>query len=120
MTSRLLDRDMMPNMMNPNMADVNKMGQTMYSNLMGHRGMTSTIIENEMPSIRMGQDMSTSMMERNMMGQDLYSNAMDNNNKMMASNILMGGNMNQMTPLSRMSQRMQIETMPSQSLNRFF
>ena len=75
-------------------------------------GMTSSI---------MGQDISSNMMEsRNMMGQDLYSNAMENNNKMMSSNILMGGNMNQMTPLSRMSQRMQIETMPSQSLNRFF
>merc|ERR1719293_211056 len=111
---------MMPNMINPNM-DVNKMGQTMYSNLMGHRGMTSTIMEIEMPSIRMGQDMSTSMTERNMMGQDLYSNAMDNNNKMMASNIMMSGNINQIAPLNRMSQkRMMIETMPSQSLNRFF
>jgi len=120
MTSRLLDRDMMPNMMNPNM-DVNKMGQTMYSNLMGHRGMTSTIMENEMPSIRMGQDISSNIMEnRNMMGQDLYSDAMENNNKMMASNVMRSGNINQMAPLNRMSQRMQIETMPSQSLNRFF
>jgi len=107
-TSSMLDREML---MNPNM-DVNIMGQSMLSNMMGRSGMTSSI---------MGQDISSNMMEsRNMMGQDLYSNAMDNNNKMMSSNILMGGNMNQMTPLSRMSQRMQIETMPSQSLNRFF
>merc|ERR1712241_1382002 len=104
-TSSMLDREML---MNPNM-DVNIMGQSMLSNMMGRSGMTSSI---------MGQDISSNMMEsRNMMGQDLYSNAMENNNKMMSSSILMGGNMNQMTPLSRMSQRMQIETMPSQSLN---
>merc|ERR1711973_630714 len=110
-TSSMLDRDMLTNMMNPNM-DVNMMGQTMHSNMMGRSGMTSSIMD---------QDISSNMMEnRNMMGQDLYSNAMENNNKMMSSNILMGGNMNQMTPLSRMSQRMQIQTMPSQSLNRFF
>merc|ERR1712136_73634 len=96
---------------NPNM-NVNIMGQSMQSNMMGPSGMTSSI---------MGQDISSNVMEsRNMMGQDLYSNALENNNNMMSSNILMGGNMNQMTPLSRMSQRMQIETMPSQSLNRFF
>merc|ERR1719356_2027883 len=107
----MLGRDMLTDMMNPNM-DVNIMGQSMLSNMMGRSGMTSSI---------MGQDISSNMMEsRNMMGQDLYSNAMENNNKMMSSSILMGGNMNQMTPLSRMSLRMQIETMPSQSLSRFF
>jgi len=110
-TSSMLDRDMLNDMMNPNM-DVNIMGQSMQSNMMGRSGMTSSI---------MGQDISSNMMEsRNMMGQDLYSNAMDNNNKMMASNIMMSGNINQIAPLNRMSQRMQIETMPSQSLNRFF
>jgi len=110
-TSSMLGRDMLNDMMNPNM-DVNIMGQSMQSNMMGRSGMTSSI---------MGQDISSNMMEsRNMMGQDLYSNAVDNNNKMMSSNIMMGGNMNQMTPLNRMSQRMQIETMPSESLNRFF
>merc|ERR1711973_978738 len=110
-TSSMLDRDMLTNMMNPNM-DVNMMGQTMHSNMMGRSGMTSSIMD---------QDISSNMMEnRNMMGHDLYSNAMENNNKMMSSNILMGGNMNQMASLNRMSQRMQIQTMPSQSLNRFF
>jgi len=120
-TSSMLDRNMLTNMMNPNM-DVNMMGQTMYTNMMGRGGMTPTpsMMETEMSSIMSGQDISSNMMERNMMGQDLHSNAMGSHNKMMSSNILMSGNMNQMTPLNRMSQRMQIETMPSESINNFF
>merc|ERR1712038_1332174 len=90
------------------------MGQTMYTNKMGQRDMVSNLRN---PSL-LRSDMSANLMERGMMGQDIYSNVMDNRNKMMSSNVVMG--QNQMTPLNRMSQRMQIETMPSQSLNRFF
>merc|ERR1712098_311209 len=106
--------------------------QTMYTNMMGQGKMTSNMNAKEMPSIIMGQDMSSNLMERNMMGQemssnmiernmmgqDMYSNTMDD--KIASSNIIMSRGMNQMTPLNRMSQRMRIETMPSQSLNRFF
>merc|ERR1712241_1136957 len=100
------------------MGDENMIDQTMYTNMMGQGKMTSNMNAKEMPSIIMGQDMSSNLMERNMMGQDMYSNAMDD--KIASSNIIMSRGMNQMTPLNRMSQRMQIETMPSQSLNRFF
>merc|ERR1719356_2235814 len=91
-----------------------KMGQTMYTNKMGQHDMVSNLRN---PSL-LRSDMSADLMERGMIGQDIYSNVMDNRNKMMSSNVVMG--QNQMTPLNRMSQRMQIETMPSQSLNRFF
>merc|ERR1711963_49084 len=131
MTSNMMGRDLSTSMINRNM-DVNMIDQTMYTNMMGQGKMTSNINAKEMPSIIMGQDMSSNlmernmmgqdmlsnMMERNMMGQDMYSNAMDN--KIASSNIMMSGGMSQMTPLNRMSQRMQIETMPSQSLSRFF
>jgi len=131
MTSNMMGRDLSTSMINRNM-DVNMIDQTMYTNMMGQGKMTSNMNAKEMPSIimgqdmssnlmernMMGQDMSSNMIERNMMGQDMYSNAMDN--KIASSNIIMSRGMNQMTPLNRMSQRMQIETMPSQSLNRFF
>jgi len=131
MTSNMMGRDLSTSMINRNM-DENMIDQTMYTNMMGQGKMTSNMNAKEMPSIIMGQDMSSNLMERNMMGQemssnmiernmmgqDMYSNAMDN--KIASSNIIMSRGMNQMTPLNRMSQRMQIETMPSQSLNRFF
>jgi len=131
MTSNMMGRGLSTDMINRNM-DMNMMDQTMYTNMMGQGKMTTNMNTKEMPSIimgqdmssnvmernMMGQDMSSNMMERNMMGQDMYSNAMDN--KIASSNIMMSRGMNQMTPLNRMSQRMQIETMPSQSLNRFF
>merc|ERR1719356_2186875 len=117
MTSNMMGRDLSTSMINRNM-DENMIDQTMYTNMMGQGKMTSNMNAKEMPSIIMGQDMSSNLMERNMMGQDMYSNAMDN--MIAASNIIMSRGMNQMTPLNRMSQRMQIETMPSQSLNRFF
>jgi len=117
MTSNMMGRDLSTSMINRNM-DENMIDQTMYTNMMGQGKMTSNMNAKEMPSIIMGQDMSSNLMERNMIGQDMYSNAMDN--MIAASNIIMSRGMNQMTPLNRMSQRMQIETMPSQSLNRFF
>merc|ERR1712226_1431472 len=106
MTSSIMGPDMSTYMMSRN-RDMPVMGQTMYTNKMNLRDMISNV---GMPSLMREQDISSDMMERNMMGQDLYSNTM--------SNIMMA--QNQMTPLNRMSQRMQIKTMPSQSLTRFF
>merc|ERR1711973_100986 len=119
MTSSILGRDRLTNInMRKQNMDVPMTRQNMYTNMMGSRDMTS------MPALLMGQDLSSDMMERYMMDQDRYSNVMDNHNKIMPSNIMMGSmmgtRMNQMAPLNRMSQRMQIETMPSQSMNRFF
>merc|ERR1712076_335424 len=96
-TSSIMGRDMLTNMRNNNM-DIPR-SRTMYTNMMGGRDTTS------LPTLKMSQAM--------------YSNTMENNDKM-SSNILMGSNVKLMAPLNRMSQRMQIETMPSQSLNRFF
>merc|ERR1719336_1673670 len=88
------------NMMGHDMSSMNMMGQDMSSmnNMVGH----------DMSTNQMSQEMSS-----NLMGRDRYSN------QMLSSNT-MGLDMNRMAPLNTMSQRMQIETMPSQSLNRFF
>jgi len=123
MTNNMMGHDMISSIMGPKMSTnlmnrnrgMSTVGQTMYANKMGLRDMTSNM---GMSSLMGGQDMTSEMMERNMMGQDIYSNDMDNKNKIMPSKTMMGGN--QMTPRNRMSQMMQIETMPSQSLNRYF
>merc|ERR1711884_57236 len=87
------------NMMDGDMSS-SMMGNNMYSNMMG-RDMASNMV---------GQDMPSHMMDRSMMGsQDMYTNAN-----------LMGHDMNRMAPVNMMSQKMQIETMPSQSFTRFF
>merc|ERR1719336_287023 len=87
------------NMMGGDMSS-SMMGNNMYSNMMG-RDMASNMV---------GQDMPSHMMDRSMMGsQDMYTNAN-----------LMGHDMNRMAPVNMMSQKMQIETMPSQSFTRFF
>merc|ERR1711963_855049 len=109
----MMGRDMSSrnNMMGHDMSSMNMMGRDMSSinNMMG-RDMSS---RNNM----MGHDMSTNQMSyemsSNLMGRDRYSN------QMLSSNT-MGLDMNRMAPLNTMSQRMQIETMPFQSLNRFF
>jgi len=113
LTFSTMGRDMSTNMMNLD-RNMPMMGQALYNNKMGQRDMVSNLRN---PSL-LRSDMSADLMERGVMGQDVYSNVMDNRNSMMSSNVVMG--QNQMTPLNRMSQRMQIETMPSQSLNRFF
>jgi len=113
LTFSTMGRDMSTNLMTLD-RHMPMMGQTLYTNKMGQRDMVSNLRN---PSL-LRSDMSADLMERGVMGQDVYSNVMDNRNSMMSSNVVMG--QNQMTPLNRMSQRMQIETMPSQSLNRFF
>merc|ERR1719293_413669 len=101
MTFSTMGRDMSTILMNLN-RNMPMMGQTLYTNKMSQRDMVSNLRN---PSL-LRSDMSADLMERGVMGQDVNSN------------VMMG--QNQMTPLNRMSQRMQIETMPSQSLNRFF
>ena len=96
---------------------INMMDQSMYAKMIGEGKMTSNMNVRDTPSFKLGHGMSSTMMERDMMGKGMYSNVMDNK---MSSNIMMSRSMNQMTPLNRMSQRMEIETMPSQSPNRFF
>merc|ERR1711973_17635 len=118
------------NMMGRDMSSMNMMGRDMSSrnnmmgqsldNMMGHdmssrnnmmgRDMSSrnNMVGHGMSTNQMSQEMSS-----NLMGRDMYSN------QMLSSNT-MGLDMNRMALLNTMSQRMQIETMPSQSLNRFF
>merc|ERR1712076_167528 len=126
----MMGRDMPSmNMMGRDMSSMNNMGQDMSSvNMMGRdmssmnkmmdQGMVNNMMGNDMSSMNtLGRGMSNSQMGQemssNLMGRDMYSN------RMMSSN-MMGRDMNRMAPLNKMSQRMQIETMPSQSLNRFF
>merc|ERR1719249_114257 len=99
--------------------DIMERGQTMYTNMLGQGELTSNMKGREMSSAMMGRGQGRDIMERNMMGQDMYSNTMDNN-KMMTSNIMISRDMNQMIPVTRKNQRMQIQTMPSQSLNNLF
>merc|ERR1712117_30393 len=121
MSSRnnIIGQGMVNNMMGHDMSSMNVMDREMLSrnNMMG-QGMVNNMMDNDRYSMNtMGHGMSTSQMGQemssNLMGRDMYSN------KMVSSN-MMGHDMSRMTPLNRMSQRMQIETMPSQSLNRFF
>jgi len=110
-TTSIMGRDMLTNMRNNNI-DIPR-SRAMYTNIMGGR-------DTSLPTLMTGQHLPSDMMERNMMSPAMYSNIMENSGKMMSSNILMGSNVKLMAPLNRMSQRIQIETMPSQSLNRFF
>merc|ERR1711962_1373314 len=104
MSTRYRSSDMMNRGMSSNM--INMMGGDMTSKMM-NQGMSIGMMGHDMTSSVMGPDMSTNMMSRNrdipMMGQTMYTNKMGQR---------------EMTPLNRMNQRMQIETMPSQ--NRFF
>merc|ERR1711962_1064908 len=127
------------NMMGRDMSSMNMMGRDMSSrnnmmgrdmssrnnmmnldNMMGHdMSSRNNMMGPDMSSRNnmVGHDMSTNQMSQemssNLMGRDMYSN------QMLSSNT-MGLDMNRMAPPNTMSQRMQIETMPSQSLNRFF
>merc|ERR1711963_1359654 len=109
--NNMMGRDLSSlNMMDHEMSSRNNMmGQgSMVNNMMGHDMSSMNMMGRSISTNQMGQEMSS-----NLMGRDMYSN------KMVSSN-MMGRDMSRMTPLNRMSQRMQIETMPSQSLNRFF
>ena len=105
-------RQGLDNMMGHDMSSRNNMmGRDVSSrnNMMG-RDMSSrnNMVGHDMSTNQMSQEMSS-----NLMGRDRYSN------QMLSSNT-MGLDMNRMAPANTMSQRMQIETMPSQLFNRFF
>merc|ERR1719295_886174 len=87
------------------------MGHNTYTSMMG-RGMSSSMMDNNMYSNMMGRDLAS-----NMVGQDMPSHMMDRS--MMGSQD-MYTNANLIAPVNMMSQKMQIETMPSQSFTRFF
>merc|ERR1719295_1666036 len=107
------------NMMGQDISSINKMGQGL-NNMMGRDISSRNNMMGSDMSFRnnmVGHDMSINQMSQemssNLMGRDRYS-------KQMLSSNTMGLDMNRVAPLNTMSQRMQIETMPSQSLNRFF
>merc|ERR1719204_2959653 len=108
------------NMMGHDISSRNNMMGQGLDNMMGHdMSSRNNIMGRDMSSRNnmVGHDMFTNQMSQemysNLMGRDMYSN------QMLSSNT-MGLDMNRMAPLNTMSQRMQIETMPSQSFNRFF
>merc|ERR1711974_191303 len=108
----MMDRDMSSmNMMGLDKSFMNMMGRDMlYRNkLMGY-DMSS---RNNMMGQRLNNMMGRDMSSINMMGRDMSSNQM-------LSSKTMGHDMSRMAPLNTMSQRLQIQSMPSQSLNRFF
>merc|ERR1711973_91581 len=116
----MMDRDMSSmNMMGLDKSFMNMMGRDMLSRnkQMGHEISSRNNMMGQGLNNMMGHDMSGNQMSHemssNLMGGDMYSNNMVSSNTM-------GHDMNRMAPLNMMSQRMQIETMPSQSLNRFF
>merc|ERR1711963_388627 len=104
------------NMMGHEISSRNNMMDQGLNNMMG-RDMSSRNMMGQGLNNMMGHDMSGNQMSHerssNLMGGDMYSNNMVSSNTM-------GHDMNRMAPLNMKSQRMQIETMPSQSLNRFF
>jgi len=124
----MMNRNMMGQDMSNNMMNRNMMGQDMSSNMMNRNMMGRDMSNNMMYSNMMSQDMPTNMMNMNsrnmmngrnmmknqMMGQGMMQTNMMNQgmNRMnsYANNELMGQNRNMM------SQRMEIEQIPSTRL----
>merc|ERR1711963_975476 len=99
-----MDKTMMGAGMVLNMGANNKItgfniGHGQHPTLFGFPMFGSPMMGQKSYTNMMGRDMSSSMMDRSMMG---------------------GHDMNRMAPVNMMSQKMQIETMPSQSFTRFF
>jgi len=138
MSSQMANRNMMSQDMYSNMMNRNMMGQDMSNNMM-NRNMMGQDMSNNM----MSQDMSNNMMYRNMMGQDMPNSMMNMNSRNMMSNNMMNNqmmgqdmmrsNMNMMNQgmdrmnsyannelmgqeRNMMSQRMEIEQIPSTRL----
>merc|ERR1712029_1338886 len=136
--SRDMYRMMSPNNM---MYRNNQMGRNMFMNndmssqMANHNMMSQDMTNNMMIRNMMGQDMSNNMMYRNMMGQDMTNNMMSINmmNNQMMGQDMMHSNMNMMNQgmdrmnsyannelmgqeRNMMSQRMEIEQIPSTRL----
>jgi len=143
MSSQMANRNMMSQDMYSNMMNRNMMGQDMSNNMMNHNMMGQDMSNNMMIRNMMGQDMSNNMMYRNMMGQDMPNSMMNMNSRNMMSNNMMNNqmmgqdmmhsNMNMMNQgmdrinsyannelmgqeRNMMSQRMEIEQIPSTRL----
>jgi len=143
MSSQMANRNMMSQDMYSNMMNRNMMGQDMSNNMMNHNMMGQDMSNNMMSRNMMGQDMSNNMMYRNMMGQDMPNSMMNMNSRNMMSNNMMNNqmmgqdmmhsNMNMMNQgmdrmnsyannelmgqeRNMMSQRMEIEQIPSTRL----
>jgi len=118
--NNMMGRDMSArnNMMGQDLSSVNMMGQRL-NNMMGRDMSSMNMMGQDMSSRNnlVGHDISANQMSQEMssdlMGRNMYSN------QMLSSNTK-GRDMSRMAPLNTMSQRMQIQNMPSQSLNRFF
>merc|ERR1711963_713487 len=129
--SRDMYRMMSPNNM---MYRNNQMGRNMFMNndmssqMANHNMMSQDMYSNMMNRNMMGQDMSNNMMYRNMMGQDMPNSIMNmNSHNMMHSNMnMMNQGMDRMNSYANnelmgqernmMSQRMEIEQIPSTRL----
>jgi len=143
MSSQMANHNMMSQDMYSNMMNRNMMGQDMSNNMMNRNMMGRDISNNMMIRNMMGQDMFNNMMYRNMMGQDMPNSMMNMNSRNMMSNNMMNNqmmgqdmmhsNMNMMNQgmdrmnsyannelmgqeRNMMSQRMEIEQIPSTRL----
>jgi len=75
------------------MVNRNMMSQDMYSNMMNRNMMGQDMTSNMMNRNMMGRDMSNNMMYSNMMNQDMPNNMMNMNSRNMMSNMMNGRNM---------------------------
>merc|ERR1719422_2010023 len=134
MSSQMANRNMMSQDMYSNMMDRNMMGQDMSNNMMNRNMMGRDISNNMMIRNMMGQDMSDNMMNmnsRNMMSNNMMNSRNMMNNQMMGQDMMqsnmnmMNRGMNRMNSYANelmgqnrnmMSQRMEIEQIPSTRL----
>jgi len=133
MNQNIMGQDMSNNMMNHNMMGRNMMGQDMSNNMMNRNMMGRDMSNNMMYSNMMNQDMPNNMM--NMNSRNMMSNNMMNSRNMMKNQMMgqgmmqtnmMNQGMNRMNSYANnelmgqnrnmMSQRMEIEQIPSTRL----
>merc|ERR1712038_1348781 len=134
MSSQMVNRNMMSQDMYSNMMNRNMMGQDMSNNMMNHNMMGRDMSNNMMYSNMMSQVMPNSMMNmnsRNMMSNNMMNSRNMMNNQMMGQDMMqsnmnmMNQGMNRMNSYANelmgqnrnmMSQRMEIEQIPSTRL----
>merc|ERR1712226_360687 len=127
MSSNMMGRDMSFNAMDKsmmgrqNMYNMFNLGRDMSSNMMGHN-MNQHTMGNTMigqAAIPMSSNMMNDMLS-NIISQrkdnTMIGHSMDQN----LYNNMMGRDMNRMSPVNMMSQRMQIEQVPAESFNQFY
>merc|ERR1712226_208915 len=108
MMGRNVDNTLMGHGMSSNMMGHNMNQHTMGNTMIGQAAIPmSSNMMNDMPSNIISQRKDNTMMGRDMVGQDMSSR-------------MMGRDMNRMSPVNMMSQRMQIEQVPAESFNQFY